>query len=424
MHILIFAGTIEGRTLAETLAEKGVSIDVRVATDYGKELFNTELAATGVEAGRLNFEEMKTLMSGKAYDLVVDATHPYAILVSENIKEACLNTGVEYMRLLRSSALDVEPATKAGYIVVENTEQAIDFLNTVTGKVLLTTGSKDLKKYIGLNDFASRLYPRLLPAEGAVEACVALGYKKDHLICMQGPFSYEMNRAMLEHCGCEYMVTKDSGKAGGTYEKIQAALDCGVGCIVIGRPVKEEGLSLEEVEKEILNRAGGDRPSGSASTAEDGWFPLFVNLYGREALIIGGGKIATRRAKVLADFGCKLRVVTKAASADMEALVVDLSKEDRARLHLREFSIEDLEGIKLVIVATDDREVNREIGLLCRGWGILVNVADSKEECDFYFPGIAKSGKLTAGILAGGQDHTLARKATEEVRKSLKELSK
>ena len=89
-----------------------------------------------------------------------------------------------------------------------------------------------------------------------IESCQALGFEGRNLIAMQGPFSMEMNRAMLTQYECRYLVTKDSGKAGGFLEKIQAAEACGATVVIIGRPLAEEGLSLRECRHMLIERYG------------------------------------------------------------------------------------------------------------------------------------------------------------------------
>ena len=89
-----------------------------------------------------------------------------------------------------------------------------------------------------------------------MEECSAAGFEGKHLIGMQGPFSRELNEAMLRQFHCRYLVTKDSGKAGGFQEKIDAAFSCGAIPVIIGRPLKEEGLSLVECKKWLSQKFG------------------------------------------------------------------------------------------------------------------------------------------------------------------------
>ncbi len=244
MQVLIFAGTTEGREIAVYLAEKKVRVTACVATEYGS------MVMPGVEGlevltGRLSPEQIAEII--KNYSVVIDATHPYAKIVTENIRSACKKGEVEYLRLLRPSI----PAKKV--ITVQNTPEAAKYLDTVEGNVLLTTGSKELEVFTAVRDFERRLYARVLPSVEAVEKCIKLGFKGKNLICMQGPFSHEMNAALLKQTDAKYLVTKDTGTAGGFEEKISAANETEVTVIMISRPNEFKGYTMQEL-KTYLNK--------------------------------------------------------------------------------------------------------------------------------------------------------------------------
>lgn len=255
--VLIFAGTIEGRSVAEYLADAGIPVLASVATEYGAQLME-ESPCLQVSSGRLDVEQMVHLMEKEGCELVIDATHPYAAVVSANIRSACEKAGKEGIRLLRASeetagsGLDAEE----DYVTVDSVREAAEYLKQTEGNVLITTGSKELAEYTVIPDFAKRLYPRFLPAPGAVENCLKLGYQQKNLICMQGPFSQEINIAMLKQTGAVWLVTKESGKAGGFGEKVEAVRAAGAKLLVIGRPVVEEGLSEQEVRELLAKRFG------------------------------------------------------------------------------------------------------------------------------------------------------------------------
>ena len=98
--ILIFAGTTEGRELAEFLSEREVEAEISVATEYGETLLSPG-PFLKIHQGRMEEGEMEAFFREEEIGTVVDATHPYAVVVSENIREACTHTGTEYIRLLR-----------------------------------------------------------------------------------------------------------------------------------------------------------------------------------------------------------------------------------------------------------------------------------------------------------------------------------
>ena len=104
-------------------------------------------------------------------------------------------------------------------------------------------------------------------------------------------------------------------------------------------------------------------------------------------------------------------------SPEISGKVRSLWEAGRLTCMLREAAQEDVRDAFLVVAATSDRQANHQVALWCRSAGVFVNVADRKEECDFYFPGIAREGILTAGVCADGKSHGLAKAAAEEIRR-------
>lgn len=236
--LCVFAGTTEGRELVELLADQPVEVTACVATEYGEALLTPRERLT-VSNRRLTAEEMEALLRRENFDLVVDATHPYASEVTENIVRACRAAETEYLRLLRGT--DEAPE---GAVYVPDIEAAVAYLAGTEGNILLTTGSKELAKYAALPGFAERVYARVLPMAASLEACRAAGLGPDRIIAMQGPFSREMNTALLRAVSAKYMVTKDTGEAGGFGKKAAAARESGAVLVVVGRPLQREGLDF------------------------------------------------------------------------------------------------------------------------------------------------------------------------------------
>lgn len=243
--ICIFAGTSEGRKLVERLCGRGLQMTVCVATEYGEVLLG-EHPDVEIRAGRMDQTQMEAMLRGGGFDLVVDATHPYADKVTENIAAACRNTGVEYLRLLRDSNSDDSDG-----IFIENTAACVEYLKNTEGNILLTTGSKELPAYKELSD---RIYVRVLPMQVSLDICAQSGIAPERIIAMQGPFDEELNLALLKMTRAKYMVTKDTGGPGGYGAKISAAKKAGVHAIIIGRPVQREGLDLDAVIRLLEQR--------------------------------------------------------------------------------------------------------------------------------------------------------------------------
>lgn len=248
--ICVFAGTTEGRELVEFLSTQPVSVTACVATEYGETLLYPQDNLT-ISAQRLTAGEMEDLFARGCFNLVVDATHPYASVVTENIAAACKAAGTEYLRLLRSGIAAPEDA-----VFAEDIPEAVSYLNTVEGNLLLTTGSKELHKFTSIKGFADRVYARVLPMKESLQLCESAGLKPAHILAMQGPFSKEMNVAMLRSVDAKFLVTKDSGSKGGFEEKQAAAREIGAKLVVIGRPPQREGFSFTQALSILCSRFG------------------------------------------------------------------------------------------------------------------------------------------------------------------------
>ena len=415
-RLLLFAGTTEGRRLFEWLARRDVPVDVSAATAYGGELLQGGGCAR-ILTGRMDEAAMASLMRENDYALVVDATHPYAREVTANIRAACAETGTPRCRLLRpESAGD-------GVDAFPNLAEAVSFLVGEEGAILSTIGSKELAALTALPAYRERVYARVLPLPSVVEDCAALGFEGSHLIAMQGPFSYDMNLAMLRQYDCKFLLTKDSGRAGGMEEKLQAAQAAGARVVLISRPPETDGLPYDKVLEQVAAlydlqvQPDEPTPENAGEMPRRGHFPLFVPTRDRTVLVVGGGTIAGRRARTLCRFDWTVKVVAPEAGD----AVRELAESGALVWEKREFEPGDLDGAYLVTAATDCREVNRRVGELARETGIFASIADAGEECSFYFPAIAETNTVVAGLAGDGRDHTAVKEAAARVRAALLE---
>lgn len=227
--VLVFAGTTEGRELAELLADSNIKCSVCVATDYALELMNDK--RLDVHCGRLTEEEMEVLMRDGKFDVVVDATHPYAQIVSQNVRQAADKESISLICLRRSTE-----SAEEGFVSFKTHEECSAWLSFQTGNILLTTGSKDLGSYAKNETIKNHLFVRVLPGEESIRLCTANGITGRQIIAMQGPFSAQMNECILREYSIDWMVTKISGHAGGFEEKVEAAKKAGVGVCAILPP--------------------------------------------------------------------------------------------------------------------------------------------------------------------------------------------
>lgn len=240
--VIIFAGTTEGRELSEYLSAQKIQVTACVATEYGETILRGK-QYLNIHTGRMDAAQMKAFLQKTGAGLVVDATHPYAAVVSQNVAQACRETKTEYLRLIRESQQMEMKET----VLVSSVEEAAAYLAQTSGNILATTGSKELAKYTMIPDYEKRVFARVLSTKEVAQACEELGFRGRNLICMQGPFSEELNTAMLRQFDCRYLVTKETGKAGGFKEKLRAAEKAGAKVVLVGRPEEQSGYSYGEI---------------------------------------------------------------------------------------------------------------------------------------------------------------------------------
>ncbi len=254
--VLIFGGTTEGRMLSEELTRAKIAHKVSVATEYGKEVLE-DTGEKELFVGRKTSEEIRRIITEEGFLHVVDATHPFAREASEQIRKACDAAGVEYIRLVRNTGNDTPGNDRVFY--ADTWEEIIAELNSTKGRLLALTGSKELERIIeAVEDIIPRLFVRVLPDEESIRKCRALGLKGKQIIAMQGPFSKQMNIALIKETGAGCIISKESGRNGGFFEKLEAARECNIKAIVLrNSDSKEEGLSYGEV----LSLLGVEKPS-------------------------------------------------------------------------------------------------------------------------------------------------------------------
>ncbi len=230
--VVIFGGTTEGRMLAETLADNDVICIYCVATEYGREPID-ESSSIHIHSGRMDAEMMVKLYECERPDAIIDATHPYAEVVKAEIDASVSKyERVPFFRIAREEDdLDLRDCT-----FFESAEGCAKALESTSGTVFLTTGSKELAAFCKNESLRERLVARIIPNEESLEICKTQGLKGNQIVAMQGPFSKRMNVALLKEYQAEILVLKESGKAGGELERIEAARACSARCFIIKRP--------------------------------------------------------------------------------------------------------------------------------------------------------------------------------------------
>ena len=291
--VLIYAGTTEGRELAQELARERIYCDISVATEYGRQIMDEKISPyICILQGRMTAEQMRLKCENEQYLAVVDATHPFATEVSVNIRESLKGLDIPYFRLGREKIPGEEGERQAGERQAEeqqaeeqnymarkyfqNTAACVDALKKTEGKIFLTTGSKELSAFCREETIRKRLVVRVLPGMESLQECVRNGLEGRQIIAMQGPFSKEMNLAMIRQYQASVLVTKESGKTGGEDTKLAAAGEAQIPSYIILRPdEKTSVMDMDEVLEQLRRLESVTDPSRKKTQEGQNLFDLY-----------------------------------------------------------------------------------------------------------------------------------------------------
>ncbi|NCO66817.1 MAG: precorrin-6x reductase [Candidatus Aquicultor secundus] len=263
--ILVLGGTTEANRLVQLLIEKNIQAIVSTVYDFAEEFIPKSPLITH-RSGKLNCDELQAFIKDNSIKVVVDATHPYALEVSENAHDACEATGATYIRLERGS-LAAENAAELGIEVGAGTRMAIHVYHTATHEeavrkacelgetIFIATGSNNAQVSQQIAQQHNKtMYIRVLPDDVSVNKCLKAGFTEDRIITGIGPFSYEDNLKLWQELGIDVVVTKESGVSGGFTEKLKAAANLGIPVVVMDRPTGASGVSrdIHEVLEDVL----------------------------------------------------------------------------------------------------------------------------------------------------------------------------
>ena len=301
--VLIYAGTTEGRELAQELARERIYCDISVATEYGRQIMDEKISPyICILQGRMTAEQMRRKCENEQYLAVVDATHPFATEVSVNIRESLKGLDIPYFRLGREKIPGEEGERQAGerqagerqagerqageqqaeeqnYMArkyFQNTAACVEALKKTEGKIFLTTGSKELSAFCREETIRKRLVVRVLPGMESLQECVRNGLEGRQIIAMQGPFSKEMNLAMIRQYQASVLVTKESGKTGGEDTKLAAAGEAQIPSYIILRPdEKTPVMDMDEVLEQLRRLESVTDPSRKKTQEGQDLFDLY-----------------------------------------------------------------------------------------------------------------------------------------------------
>lgn len=197
------------------------------ATREGRRLYES-CPDVQVSVGRMRYPAIRFFMWRNRISVVIDASHPYASAVSESAMKAARKCRVPYIRYERP-AIDLPGVRRFSSV-----KRIREYLVQQCGTVLVATGSSTLAQWRSFD--TSRLIVRVLPVVSALRACIRAGVSYTQIIAAAGPFSYERNRSIFNDYDIRFLVTKESGDAGGFREKVQPALDAGITVCMLARP--------------------------------------------------------------------------------------------------------------------------------------------------------------------------------------------
>lgn len=245
MHAMVIAGTKDARDIINELYKANVKVTATVTTQYGKNLLEEDIE---VNVGKLDKDAMIKFIAANEIACVVDASHPFAVEASQNALAACKEAKIHYLRFERESI----STQNVNIIKVKSFEEAAKRAAEIYGNIFLTIGSNNLSCFVErIPDYKKRLFARVLPISSMLLKCEEAGLTADNIIAVKGPFSTQMNIEMMRHCNASVLVTKESGKTGGTFEKLSAASKLSIPVIMIERPEISYGKEVSTT-KEVL----------------------------------------------------------------------------------------------------------------------------------------------------------------------------
>ncbi|MGQ4808425.1 Cobalt-precorrin-6A reductase [Candidatus Entotheonellaceae bacterium PAL068K] len=235
--VLLLSGTSEGPRLARALLAAGFDVTTTVTREAARQhLFGDLLHAIRAEVRGFTEASLKHYLAPGGVDLVLDATHPFAVRITNLAAAVCTRLGVPYVRYQRP---EWEPPQ--GTLYAPSYAAAAATCRRFPGRscIMLTIGAKPLKHFAPLHDHL-RLVARVLPSPVSVQLALDAGFTQAQIVALRPPFSRAFNASMLREYTVDVLVTKASGVAGGVVEKVLAAHDLGLTTLMILRPASPD----------------------------------------------------------------------------------------------------------------------------------------------------------------------------------------
>ena len=226
--VLIFGDTKEARDIARTLRRRGRQVMFSVVSEYAKSQLPL---GTMCHVGRLDGAEMLAFIQGENPQRVVDATHPYAVLASQNIRQCCDALNIAYERVRFE---DIENAWREAVEWVDSREKLIAAVLREKGNMLLGIGRDPIFPMPEAADL-TRLYPRIAPIPESLETCLKVGFPPQNIIAMEAPFSKTLTMALFDDKKITSVVVRDATDKSYLHEMVVPALERGFHVIMYGK---------------------------------------------------------------------------------------------------------------------------------------------------------------------------------------------
>ncbi|MDP9108866.1 MAG: precorrin-3B C(17)-methyltransferase [Pseudomonadota bacterium] len=238
--VWVFSGTGDGNQLAARIvtacAASGVPVVVSSATAYGRERAMQDCPGAVVWAGQHGVEARRQALARHRARALVDATHPYADLISQQLIGLASELALPYLRYERPSALS-NSAVPDDVELCATAQEAAQRAIARGSRIFLATGSKQLATFLQAPGATQKTwFVRITPEPDALQRALDLGIARERICVMQGPFSERFNRALWEDWQIDCVVTKDGGEAGGYHAKADAARALSIPLLVLQRP--------------------------------------------------------------------------------------------------------------------------------------------------------------------------------------------
>jgi siroheme synthase-like protein len=136
------------------------------------------------------------------------------------------------------------------------------------------------------------------------------------------------------------------------------------------------------------------------------YYPIFLDVYGRKCVVVGGGTVALRKTKTLLEHGASVEVVSPYLCPELR----ELAGADVIRTNLKDYEPQDIKDAFLVIAATSEEDINEEVSREARRHKVLVNVVDKPDKSDFIVPSYLRRGALAIAVSTSGASPALSRK--------------